>query len=1237
VDWIPLASLEVASSFRWLKKRPLSMKKKILIFLLPFLMVIGVGLAPRLLHLDRVRDRIVERLRTDLGNGLRMGEIRWHWLPVPYLSLHETTVVGNNFMLNLPETIIRPQWRSLLTDKFQLTEIVLNFPDLHIKSGPPAEPTESPALPSTRIIVNTGTVRIDQLPEIPGLVIHDPLRFSIAQSEVTLTPDRVSFYATGSSSLTKSFQVLGAYKIQGNSYVAQISGKDFHLHQGIDLAQGRILPLAGESNLTVTINGKGLQDISMHLQGQLPDFALKLADRQVQFDLGTADLNMEKSSGRITLRIKGLEIKEPGLNVYGKIERSVVHDSEAPEWHLDLKAGDINLTQVRKAILTLWENNRIADRVAGIVLGGEAKAGGFHFDGPASDFQKLEAMTITADVLSADIFVPGVNLDINRVKGKITIKDGILSGEDLSAGLEKSNGRNCSLLLGLGGNMPAFRLETDIEADLAALPPILARLVHHVGFRDELSKIGSVQGSAVGHLSIGDSLVNPTVKVTARDIAAQLQYARISWPILIENGTFTLVPGKASWEGINATAGAQILHGAAGSVVWHDEPFLTMELQSAVIDTAALFSELSDNGYLSAPIKQDFASVKGMANLQNGHLTGPALTPQKWTYEVSGTIEKFHWTSRLLPAPVIFNSAAFSFSSSKLTFSQGNIAYLEQPYLVNGSFKHTLFEHWQGSLTINGTLNSAAGDWLRQKEWIPAAYFPRLPCTLQNFKISWAKGRHTIAGTVLAGAGAIDAPAVTLDLVYTPEEFTIKEMTFKNNNQEGRLSLFATAGFKTYQLKWQGQLQAQTLASLFAKNTLISGNLRGEFQLNTATGPNTPFFDGVVEGKNLGWRWRKNGSEEVTLNFRAQGRGRTISIEELILKISENTLSLPGRVAKSDTGLELHLNLAADKVVQEDIQEVINDLQNKLKKLRPLQISPAADAHPAMWNLNGDISFSIGQLLIVIPPFLGKESKRVYRLLQPAEGRLEFLGRDGFSTHFTRAQLCGIDISGTLYAGNIIGEQGLNMTSADTLDLQEVLPCLGIKQDVIEGAFTLKGTLKGRPGDWTEGMFSLTSKEGRILRMQLLSKIFALVNITDIFTTSEPSTLGQKGFPYSRLDFQSTILNNRLNIKRAVIRGEGLNLFAKGELDLTTLDADITVLIAPLKTLDTIAGKVPLVGKAIGGKDLALVAIPVGVKGNIKEPELTLLPAQAVGEGILNIVRETLTLPFNILSPILTK
>ena len=53
------------------------------------------------------------------------------------------------------------------------------------------------------------------------------------------------------------------------------------------------------------------------------------------------------------------------------------------------------------------------------------------------------------------------------------------------------------------------------------------------------------------------------------------------------------------------------------------------------------------------------------------------------------------------------------------------------------------------------------------------------------------------------------------------------------------------------------------------------------------------------------------------------------------------------------------------------------------------------------------------------------------------------------------------------------------------------------------------------------------------------------------------------------------------------MHGEGLNLFAKGDMDMDDLNADITLLIAPLKSVDTLISKVPIIGEPIVVKTAA--------------------------------------------------
>lgn len=96
---------------------------------------------------------------------------------------------------------------------------------------------------------------------------------------------------------------------------------------------------------------------------------------------------------------------------------------------------------------------------------------------------------------------------------------------------------------------------------------------------------------------------------------------------------------------------------------------------------------------------------------------------------------------------------------------------------------------------------------------------------------------------------------------------------------------------------------------------------------------------------------------------------------------------------------------------------------------------------------------------------------------------------------------------------------------------------------------------------------------------------------------------------------------------------EGLNLFAKGEIEPDGFQCDLIVLIAPFKTIDNIVISIPIVGPVIGGDDTTLVTVPVSVKGPANDPEISFTGPGTIDGPFLGLVKNVLKLPFYILNP----
>jgi len=105
-----------------------------------------------------------------------------------------------------------------------------------------------------------------------------------------------------------------------------------------------------------------------------------------------------------------------------------------------------------------------------------------------------------------------------------------------------------------------------------------------------------------------------------------------------------------------------------------------------------------------------------------------------------------------------------------------------------------------------------------------------------------------------------------------------------------------------------------------------------------------------------------------------------------------------------------------------------------------------------------------------------------------------------------------------------------------------------------------------------------------------------------------------------------------LLVEEFVLEGPTMGIAGQGSLDLVDKQADVTLLLAPLRTVDFIMEKTPVVSNITGGK---LVTVPVRIKGDWEDPQVTMLSAASVGQRLLGMMRNTLMLPVDIMEPVI--
>ena len=255
--------------------------------------------------------------------------------------------------------------------------------------------------------------------------------------------------------------------------------------------------------------------------------------------------------------------------------------------------------------------------------------------------------------------------------------------------------------------------------------------------------------------------------------------------------------------------------------------------------------------------------------------------------------------------------------------------------------------------------------------------------------------------------------------------------------------------------------------------------------------------------------------------------------------------------------------------------------------------------------------------------------------VQPLHTEIAF-ETDKVTITINRAAVCSITFQGLIK----VTDQAMDIymvPSTANQDLAATTACFTGEKNLTKGTYNLSGELlsKSKPDEFLRSMsgdVAFSSEEGRIYRFGLLAKILAILNFTEIYRGEVPDLTGE-GFAYNSITINAEIKGGNLIMKECTLDGVSMGLACEGNIDLADKKMDLIVLVAPFKTVDRIVAVIPLIGHILGGK---LISIPFQAKGDLKDPEVILLPPSAVGANVLGILERTLKLPITIIQPIIS-
>ena len=610
------------------------------------------------------------------------------------------------------------------------------------------------------------------------------------------------------------------------------------------------------------------------------------------------------------------------------------------------------------------------------------------------------------------------------------------------------------------------------------------------------------------------------------------------------------------------------------------------------------------------------------------HFKGPLVSPDKWQITASGKMQDIVLDSELLPGAMKVSAGNFRMAQQageqKLTFEGVQVGILDASYQVSG----VLSDYLQGLNRVEINVQGTAGDqviqYLGDRFKVPPYLRLKAPISLKDGRVSWERGKQTsFQGDAIVQQG----PQISIDLVERPGELNIKELRIQDDGSRASMGLVLKKD--VVGVRFNGHLKKNTLNGLFVEQPYHWGEIRGDIQAQVFLNqPLKSTAQGTLEGDDLIVQLGLKEPLRVDKIF-LKAQGSHIDVQSAGLLFQDHQLTLQGGLDFSRAGLKFDLDARTGALDWETLAPLIKGEQAEKAEAKK-ETSPQVKKEQA--EKAEPKKETSRQLEVEGVVRLQAESFKYDRFVwKPLHADIS-LDSEGVRIEVKKADICGISTPGILSVKG--GEIALDFrAAAENLPIEPAARCLRGEEFRVTGTMGLQAEIRAnsKPDQLVqsmEGFINYDAGKGRIYRDIVVTNILSFLNITEILRGRFPD-IGKEGFAYHSITFRSSIKGGKLLVQEATMDGEPADIALEGTIDLKDPNLDLTVLVSPAKTANWIIRHTPLVGRIMGG---SLITIPLRVAGPPDKVKVTPIPTTMVGGGITNMMKRTVTLPFQLIS-----
>lgn len=269
-------------------------------------------------------------------------------------------------------------------------------------------------------------------------------------------------------------------------------------------------------------------------------------------------------------------------------------------------------------------------------------------------------------------------------------------------------------------------------------------------------------------------------------------------------------------------------------------------------------------------------------------------------------------------------------------------------------------------------------------------------------------------------------------------------------------------------------------------------------------------------------------------------------------------------------------------------------------------------------DISNQLSPSSGGIHFSPPPMtlsanIGRLYSRPDRFLADATLNVTYNGKDWRSIHFRgRVAHRTNEVGPGLLTIDLSPEGDKRTLSVESEDAGGVIRAFGISDNVIGGKLDISGAIDDSDPDQP-----LTAKvvmtDYKVKNAPVMARVLTLASLTGI-----SDVLNGRGISFNRMEVPLTKTGPVVKVKDARAVGSELGFTMNGEVNVDSNHADLGGTIVPAYTINSLLGKIPILGTIfVGEKGSGVFAASYTITGPIDAPKVSVNPVATLTPGFL--------------------